>query len=91
MTKFRKITNLSPLRRRLYDADARVIDRLEVGRFETVIPPTSNRNRCDLDKALYKASHFVESFFENLEHYETMATQSYRTTASLPGAIHRAD
>ncbi len=74
-----------------YDADARVIDRLEAAEIEPVIPPKSNRKEPrDYDKALYKARHLIENFFEKLKHYRAIATRYDKTAAAFLGAIHLA-
>lgn len=74
-----------------YDADARVLDRLEIADIVPVIPPKSNRKvPRDYDKALYKARHLIENFFEKLKHYRAIATRYDKTAAAFLGAIHLA-
>lgn len=74
-----------------YDADARVIDRLETAEIEPVIPPKANRkDPRDYDKALYKARNLIENFFEKLKHYRAIATRYDKTAAAFLGAIHLA-
>lgn len=72
-----------------YDADARVLDRLEAVKITPVIPPKSNRKVArDYDKALYKARHLIENFFEKLKHYRAIATRYDKTATAFLGAIH---
>ena len=72
-----------------YDADARVLDRLEAVKITPVIPPKSNRKVArDYDKALYKAWHLIENFFEKLKHYRAIATRYDKTATAFLGAIH---
>lgn len=74
-----------------YDADERVIQRLQAAEIEPVIPPKSNRKQPrDYDKALYKARHLIENFFEKLKHYRAIATRYDKTAAAFLGAIHLA-
>ena len=74
-----------------YDADARVLDRLDAAEITPVIPPKSNRkNPRAYDKALYKARHLIENFFEKLKHYRAIATRYDKTAAAFLGAIHLA-
>ena len=72
-----------------YDADARVLDRLEAVKITPVIPPKSNRKVArDYDKALYKARHLIENFFEKLKHCRAIATRYDKTATAFLGAIH---
>ena len=74
-----------------YDADARVLDRLDAAEITPVIPPKSNRkNPRAYDKALYKARHLIENFFEKLKHYRAIATRYDKTATAFLGAIHLA-
>ena len=74
-----------------YDADERVIDRLVAVEIEVVIPPESNRKiQRDYDKALYKARHLIENFFEKLKHNRAIATRYDKTATAFLGAIHLA-
>ena len=74
-----------------YDADARVLDRLEAAGIEPAIPPKSNRGAArEYDKALYKARHLIENFFEKLKHYRAIATRYDKTATAFLGAIHLA-
>ena len=74
-----------------YDADKRVIDRLEAAEIKAVIPPKSNRKTPrDYDEALYKARHLIENFFEKLKHYRAIATRYDKTAAAFLGATHLA-
>ena len=74
-----------------YDADARVIEPLLREGKQVVIPPKSNRkSRLSYDKALYKARHLIENFFEKLKHYRAIATRYDKTAVAFLGAIHLA-
>ena len=74
-----------------YDADARVLDRLEAAKIEPVIPPKPNRKEPrDYDKDLYKARHLIENLFEKLKHYRAIATRYDKTATAFIGAIHLA-
>lgn len=74
-----------------YDADDRVIARLEAKEIEPVIPPKSNRKEPrDYDKDLYKARHLIENFFEKLKQFRAIATRYDKTAAAFLSAIHLA-
>lgn len=74
-----------------YDADARVFDRLAAAEIEPVIPSKSNRKMArEYDRALYKARHLIENFFEKLKHYRAIATRYDKTANAFLGAIHLA-
>jgi len=74
-----------------YDADKRVIDRLDAAEIEPVIPPKSNRKEPrDYDRELYKARHLIENFFEKLKHYRAIATRYDKTATAFLGEIHLA-
>jgi len=74
-----------------YDADARGLERLQAAEIEPVIPPKSNRKQSRAyDKALYKARHLIENFFERLKHYRAIATRYDKTATAFLGAIHLA-
>lgn len=74
-----------------YDADARVLSPLAARAITPVIPPRSHRSiQRDYDKALYKARHLIENFFEKLKHYRAIATRYDKTAVAFQGAIHLA-
>ena len=74
-----------------YDADMRILDRLEAAEIEPVIPPKANRaSPRQYDKALYKARHLIENLFEKLKQYRAIATRYDKTASSFLGAIHLA-
>ncbi len=59
-----------------YDADERVIERLEQQGITPVIPPKRNRReQREYDKELYKARHLIENFFAKLKQYRAIATR----------------
>ena len=72
-----------------YDADERVIDRLEAAGIEPVIPSKANRKTPrDYDRDLYKVRHLIENFFEKLKPYRAIATRYDKTAIAFLGAIH---
>jgi len=74
-----------------YDADERVIDKLEATGKEVVIPPKSNRKEPrEYDKELYKARHLVENFFARLKQYRAIATRYDKLANSFLGGIYLA-
>jgi transposase len=74
-----------------YDADERVINRLEAAGIEPVIPTRSNRKQArDHDEGLYKARHLIENFFEKIKCYRAIATRYDKTATAFLGAIHLA-
>ncbi len=61
-----------------YDADERVIERLQAQGKTAVIPPKRNRTILrDYDRDLYKARHLIENFFAKLKQYRAMPTAGY--------------
>ena len=76
---------------RAYDAQERVIDKLEAKGCEVVIPPKSRRNQSrDYDRHLYKARHLIENFFARLKQYRAIATRYDKRASNFLGAIHLA-
>ena len=74
-----------------YDADERVLERLESKECKAVIPPKANRNeQRKYDKELYKARHLIENFFQKLKQYRAIATRYDKTARNFLGAIHLA-
>ena len=59
-----------------YDADERVIDKLEKEGKNAVIPPKKNRKQQrEYDKYLDQARHLIENFFARLKQYRAIATR----------------
>lgn len=55
-----------------YDADERVIQKLEKQGCQAVIPPKRNRiEKRDYDKHLYKSRHLIENFFAKLKQFRS--------------------
>ena len=76
---------------RAYDAQERVIDKLEAKGCEVVIPSTSRRNQPrDYDRHLYKTRHLIENFFARLKQYRAIATRYDKRAGNFLGAIHLA-
>lgn len=74
-----------------YDAQARVIARLEQAKVTVVIPPKANRLQSrPYDKHLYKARHLIENFFAKLKQYRALATRYDKRAVSFLGAIYLA-
>ena len=74
-----------------YDAQERVIDRLEQAEVAVVIPPKANRRHPrPYDKHLYQARHLIENFFAKLKQYRALATRYDKRAVSFLGAIYLA-
>lgn len=74
-----------------YDADERVIERLEQNGITPVIPSKRNRRYPrEYDKELYKARHLIENFFAKLKQYRAIATRYDKLAESFLGAIYLA-
>ena len=76
---------------RTYDAQERVIDRLEQAGVTVVIPPKAHRLQPrPYDKHLYEARHLIENFFAKLKQYRALATRYDKRAVSFLGAIYLA-
>src|SRR5690242_5975818 len=76
---------------RAYDADKRLLQRLQDLEAEAVIPPKRNRKEPrEYDKELYKARHLIENFFARLKQYRAIATRYDKRAVHFLGAIHLA-
>ena len=74
-----------------YDAEERVLKRLEAQGCQAVIPPKANRKeQRDYDKDLYKARHLIENFFAKLKQYRGIATRYDKTARNFLGAVYLA-
>ena len=74
-----------------YDAQERVIDRLEKAEVAVVIPPKANRRHPrTYDTHLYQARHLIENFFAQLKQYRALATRYDKRAVSFLGAIYLA-
>ena len=74
-----------------YDAQARVIDKLQSQGCEAVIPSKSSRNEPrEYYKCLYQARHLIENFFAKLKQYRAIATRYDKTAINFLGSIHLA-
>jgi transposase len=72
-----------------YDADQRVLAKLEKSGKTAVIPPKANRKRQrDYDKDLYKARHLIENFFAKLKQFRAIATRYDKTARNFLAAIY---
>ena len=74
-----------------YDADERVIERLQAQGKTAVIPPKRNRTiPRNYDRDLYKARHLIENFFAKLKQYRAIATRYDKRATNFLGAIYLA-
>jgi transposase len=74
-----------------YDADERVIKRLEEAGKMAVIPPRRNRTEVrSYDEHLYKARHLIENFFARLKQYRGIATRYDKRASNFLGGIYLA-
>jgi transposase len=72
-----------------YDAQERVIDRLEQAGKQAVIPSRKNALQArDYDRELYKARHLVENFFARLKQFRAIATRYDKTARNFLGAVY---
>jgi len=72
-----------------YDADQRVLAKLEMAGKTAVIPPKANRKeQRDYDKDLYKARHLIENFFAKLKQFRAIATRYDKTARNFLAAIY---
>lgn len=71
-----------------FDADARVLYKLQEKGVEAVIPPKNNRKEArEYDKELYKARHLIENFFAKLKQYRAIATRYDKLANTFLGGI----
>jgi transposase len=74
-----------------YDANERVIKRLEQQCKTAVIPSKCNRIlQRDYDRHLYKARHLVENLFAQLKQYRAIATRYDKRAKNFLSAIYLA-
>jgi len=74
-----------------YDADERVIERLQVQGKTALIPVKRNRNNpCDYDRDLYQARHLIKIFFAFLKQYRVLAMRYDKRAANFLGVIYPA-
>ena len=74
-----------------YDAQERVIERLEQAEVTVVIPPKAHRLQPrPYDTHLYQARHLIENFFAKLKQYRALATRYDKRAVSFLGAIYLA-
>jgi len=71
-----------------YDANERVIHRLQDNNKTVVIPPKSNRKEPrEYDKELYKARHLIENMFAKIKLYRAIATRYDKLSSTFLGAV----
>jgi transposase len=74
-----------------YDADERVLSRLERAGKTAVIPPKANRkHQREYDSELYKSRHRIENFFCKLKQFRAIATRYDKTARNFLAAIYLA-
>jgi transposase len=79
----------TPIADKGYDADQRVLEKLEKAGKTAVIPPKANRKQQrDYDKYLYKARHLIENFFAKLKQFRAIATRYDKTARNFLAAIY---
>ncbi len=72
-----------------YDAEERVLKRLENKNCEAVIPPKSVRKeQRSYDRVKYQARHLIENFFVKLKQYRAIATRYDKTARNFLGGVH---
>jgi transposase len=72
-----------------YDADQRVLTRLQRAGKTAVIPPRATRKQPrSYDKDLYKARHLIENFFAKLKQFRAIATRYDKTARNFLAAIY---
>ena len=76
---------------RAYDAQERVIEKLQEKGCQVVIPSRAKRKPPrDYDKHLYKARHLIENFFAKLKQDRAIVTRYAKTAVIFLGSIHLA-
>jgi transposase len=76
---------------RAYDADARVIHRIQAMGKRAIIKPKKNRlHPRPHDKHLYAARHLIENFFCRLKQFRAIATRYDKRATIFLAAIHAA-
>ena len=74
-----------------YDAEERVLSRLEAKNCVAVIPCKSNRKQQrPYDRVWYQARHLIENFFAKLKQYRAIATRYDKTARNFLGGIYLA-
>ena len=71
-----------------FDADQRVLNKLQAQGVVAVIPPMRHRkNLREYDRELYKARHLIENFFARLKQYRAIATRYDKLAKTFLGGI----
>ena len=74
-----------------YDAEERVLKKLEAKHCKAVIPPKCMRKEHRAyDSVLYQARHLIENFFAKLKQYRAIATRYDKTAQNFLGGIYLA-
>ena len=71
-----------------YDAQERVIEKLNGRNIIPVIPSKANKKEPrEYDKHIYKERHLIETFFQKLKQYRAIATRYDKIAQNFLGAI----
>ena len=74
-----------------YDADKRVITKLNGNSKAAVIPPKANRTiKRDYDQDMYKERYLIENFFAKIKQFRAIATRYDKTAGNFLAGIHLA-
>lgn len=72
-----------------YDADKRVITKLNDNSKAAVIPPKANRKiKRDYDQDMYKARHLIENFFAKIKQFRAIATRYDKAARNFLAGIY---
>ena len=72
-----------------FDAQERVLERLQAVGKSYVIPPTRSRKiQRWYDKEIYKTRHLIENFFCKLKEFRAIATRYDKTARNFLAGIH---
>jgi transposase len=74
-----------------YDAQERVLERLQNAGVQAVIPPKKHRkDQRAYDEELYKARHRIENFFATLKQFRGIATRYDKRATTFLEAVYLA-
>ncbi len=72
-----------------YDAEERVLKKLEAKNCEAVIPSKATRKEQRVyDRVKYQARHLIENFFAKLKQYRAIATRYDKRAENFLGGIY---
>ncbi len=74
-----------------YDAEERVIEKLEKqGKIAVILPKKNRKEQREYDRHLYQARHLIENFFAKLKQYRAIATRYDKRKINFLGGIYLA-